>query len=166
MSRGGRSRALPDRKNEVGLDQYQARRHDAWYTHITLAMTALAFLAITRAQLTEWVQYARENKAVILFDSAYEAYIRNPEIPHSIYEIEGAREVAIVRAKQEGAVVVLGSATPSLESWVNAESGKYRPLYLPDRVGGGRLPAIEVVDLRHRPSAAASTDGRRKSWPA
>jgi LL-diaminopimelate aminotransferase len=49
----------------------------------------------TKAQLTEWVAYARKNKAVILFDSAYEAYIRNPDIPHSIYEIEGAREVAI-----------------------------------------------------------------------
>jgi LL-diaminopimelate aminotransferase len=49
----------------------------------------------TKAQLTEWVEYAKKNKAVILFDSAYEAYIRDPEIPHSIYEIEGAREVAI-----------------------------------------------------------------------
>jgi len=49
----------------------------------------------TKAQLTAWVEYARKHKAVILFDSAYEAYIRNPEIPHSIYEIEGAREVAI-----------------------------------------------------------------------
>ncbi len=49
----------------------------------------------TKAQLTAWVQYAQKNNAVILFDSAYEAYIRNPDIPHSIYEIEGAREVAI-----------------------------------------------------------------------
>ena len=49
----------------------------------------------TRAQLSAWVQYARANKALILFDAAYEAFIRNPEIPHSIYEIEGAREVAI-----------------------------------------------------------------------
>lgn len=49
----------------------------------------------TRAQLTEWVAYARQHQAVILFDSAYEAYIRDPEIPHSIYEIEGARDVAI-----------------------------------------------------------------------
>ncbi len=49
----------------------------------------------TRAQLADWVAYARRNKAVILFDSAYEAYIRDPAIPHSIYEIEGAREVAI-----------------------------------------------------------------------
>ncbi len=49
----------------------------------------------TKAQLAAWVAYAKANKAVILFDSAYEAYIRNPAIPHSIYEIEGAREVAI-----------------------------------------------------------------------
>jgi LL-diaminopimelate aminotransferase len=49
----------------------------------------------TRAQLEAWVAYARRHKAVLLFDSAYEAYIRDPKIPHSIYEIEGAREVAI-----------------------------------------------------------------------
>ena len=49
----------------------------------------------TRAQLTAWVNYAKRNKAVILFDSAYEAYIRDPQIPHSIYEIEGARDVAV-----------------------------------------------------------------------
>ena len=49
----------------------------------------------TRAQLAAWVDYAKKNRAVILFDSAYEAYIRDPQIPHSIYEIEGARDVAI-----------------------------------------------------------------------
>jgi len=49
----------------------------------------------TRPQLEAWVAYARANKAIILFDSAYEAYIRDPAVPHSIYEIEGAREVAI-----------------------------------------------------------------------
>lgn len=49
----------------------------------------------TREQLAAWVAYARANKALILFDSAYEAYIRDPEIPHSIYEIPGADEVAI-----------------------------------------------------------------------
>lgn len=49
----------------------------------------------TKAQLTAWVDYARASKAIILFDSAYEAFIRDPEIPHSIYEIPGAREVAI-----------------------------------------------------------------------
>ncbi len=50
---------------------------------------------ITRDELTKWVNYARENKALILFDAAYEAFIRDPELPRSIYEIEGAKEVAI-----------------------------------------------------------------------
>jgi LL-diaminopimelate aminotransferase len=49
----------------------------------------------TKAQLAAWVAYAKKNKAIILFDSAYEAYIRDPQIPHSIYEIEGARDVAL-----------------------------------------------------------------------
>jgi LL-diaminopimelate aminotransferase len=49
----------------------------------------------TKAQLQSWVDYARANKALILFDAAYEAFVRDDEIPHSIYEIEGAREVAI-----------------------------------------------------------------------
>ncbi len=49
----------------------------------------------TREQLKAWVAYARQHKAIILFDSAYEAYIRDPQIPHSIYEIEGARDVAL-----------------------------------------------------------------------
>jgi LL-diaminopimelate aminotransferase len=48
-----------------------------------------------RAALQRWVDYARAHDAVILYDAAYEAYIRDPEVPHSIYEIEGAREVAI-----------------------------------------------------------------------
>ena len=49
----------------------------------------------TREQLAAWVAYAKSNNAIILFDSAYEAYIRDPAIPHSIYEIPGARDVAI-----------------------------------------------------------------------
>ncbi|AQT69012.1 LL-diaminopimelate aminotransferase [Anaerohalosphaera lusitana] len=49
----------------------------------------------TKDQLKKWVDYARENKALILFDAAYEAFISDPNIPHSIYEIDGAEEVAI-----------------------------------------------------------------------
>jgi len=49
----------------------------------------------SKAQLTQWVAYARAEKAVIFFDAAYEAFITESDIPHSIYEIEGAREVAI-----------------------------------------------------------------------
>ena len=50
---------------------------------------------LTKEQLEKWVEYARKNKALILFDGAYEAYISEENIPHSIYEIEGAKEVAI-----------------------------------------------------------------------
>lgn len=49
----------------------------------------------TKEQLEKWVQYAIEHKAVILYDAAYEAFIRDDRIPHSIYEIDGARQVAI-----------------------------------------------------------------------
>ena len=49
----------------------------------------------TRAQLEAWVAYAREHQAVILYDAAYESYISDPAVPHSIYEIPAAREVAI-----------------------------------------------------------------------
>ena len=59
-----------------------------------------------------------------------------------------ARDVALARAREEGAVVVLGSATPSLESWHAAALGRVTRLALPDRVGGGRLPAVQVVDRR------------------
>ncbi len=50
---------------------------------------------ISKSALKQWVDYARENKALILFDAAYESFIRDDELPRSIYEIEGAREVAI-----------------------------------------------------------------------
>ena len=50
---------------------------------------------LTRAQLAEWVAYCRSHGALLLFDAAYEAFIREADVPHSIYEIEGAREVAI-----------------------------------------------------------------------
>ena len=50
---------------------------------------------LTRAQLQRWVDYARRHRTLIVYDSAYEAYIQDTRIPHSIYEMEGAREVAI-----------------------------------------------------------------------
>ena len=87
-----------------------------------------------------------ENLGAIIVDEEHEGSYKQGESPR--YH---AREVAIVRAKNEGAVVVLGSATPSLESWTNATSGKYKLLTLPDRVGGGRLPSIEVVNMRRTP---------------
>ncbi|MBW2038643.1 MAG: primosomal protein N' [Deltaproteobacteria bacterium] len=59
-----------------------------------------------------------------------------------------ARDLALVRAKREGAVVVLGSATPSLESFYNAQRGKFQPLHLTQRVAGGILPQVDIVDLK------------------
>ena len=50
---------------------------------------------MTKGELTQWVRYAQQNKAIIIFDSAYKEYIRTDGIPHSIYEIDGAKEVAI-----------------------------------------------------------------------
>ncbi|HEY2856664.1 MAG TPA: primosomal protein N' [Gemmatimonadaceae bacterium] len=83
------------------------------------------------------------NLGAIIVDEEHESSYKQGEAPR--YH---AREVAIVRARTEGAIVVLGSATPSLESWVNATAGKYRLLALPDRVGGARLPSVGVVDIR------------------
>ncbi|MEO7822632.1 MAG: primosomal protein N' [Gemmatimonadaceae bacterium] len=83
------------------------------------------------------------NLGAIIVDEEHEASYKQGETPR--YH---AREVAIVRARNEGAITVLGSATPSLESWANVTAGKSTLVRLPDRVGGGRLPSIEVTDLR------------------
>ncbi|HJQ20011.1 MAG TPA: primosomal protein N' [Gemmatimonadaceae bacterium] len=79
----------------------------------------------------------------IILDEEHETSYKQGESPR--YH---AREVAIVRARAQGAVVVLGSATPSLESWSNASAKKFGLLSLPERVGQGRLPAVHVVDMR------------------
>ncbi len=94
------------------------------------------------------------NLGAIIVDEEHETSYKQGETPR--YH---AREVAIVRARLEGAIVVLGSATPSLESWANAESGKYRLLNLPDRVGGGKLPRIAIVDLRRRRDPTEPREG-------
>jgi primosomal protein N' (replication factor Y) len=59
-----------------------------------------------------------------------------------------ARDLAVLRARQTGAVVVLGSATPAMETYGGAQSGRYRLLTLAERVGAGRLPRVDVVDMR------------------
>ncbi len=59
-----------------------------------------------------------------------------------------ARDVAVLRTKQAEATLLLGSATPSLESFYNAEKGKFRLLHLPERIEGKPLPRVEVVDAK------------------
>jgi primosomal protein N' (replication factor Y) len=80
---------------------------------------------------------------LIIVDEEHEASYKQEESPR--YH---ARDVAVVRAKLEGAPVVLGSATPSLESYANAAAGKYRLVALPARIGPRGLPNVEVVDRR------------------
>jgi len=60
-----------------------------------------------------------------------------------------ARDMAVVRARIEGCPVVLASATPSLESFINAEGGRYRHLKLASRHGVAELPTVQLIDLRH-----------------
>jgi primosomal protein N' (replication factor Y) (superfamily II helicase) len=62
-----------------------------------------------------------------------------------------ARDLAVYRGRLERAVVVLGSATPSLETWQRANEGRYRRLSLPERVGGGTLPTVRLVDMNQQP---------------
>ena len=62
-----------------------------------------------------------------------------------------ARDLAVYRGRVEGLPVLLGSATPSLESWQHAQQGRYRRLLLPQRIGGGALPAVRMLDMTALP---------------
>lgn len=84
-----------------------------------------------------------EHVGVVIVDEEHESSYKQSETPR--YH---AREAAIVRARAEGAVVVLGSATPSLESWERAERGQSIRLTLPVRAAGAVLPPVAVVDMR------------------
>ncbi|MEJ2677743.1 MAG: primosomal protein N' [Gemmatimonadota bacterium] len=84
----------------------------------------------------------------IVVDEEHESSYKQSEAPR--YH---AREVAVMRARLEDAACVLGSATPSLESWYNASIDKYRLLELPERIEGRPLPEVRIVDLRSRNDA-------------
>ncbi|HXX00312.1 MAG TPA: primosomal protein N', partial [Candidatus Acidoferrales bacterium] len=81
--------------------------------------------------------------ALIIVDEEHDSSYKQEETPR--YH---ARDVAVMRAKMAGAVVVLGSATPSLESYFNATKNKYALVELPDRVEQRPLPEVEIVDMR------------------
>jgi len=81
--------------------------------------------------------------ALIIVDEEQDSSYKQEETPR--YH---ARDVAVMRAKMTGAVVVLGSATPSLESYYNAKKNKYALVELPDRVEKRPLPEVEIVDMR------------------
>ena len=81
--------------------------------------------------------------ALIIVDEEHDASYKQEETPR--YH---ARDVAVMRAKMADAVVALGSATPSLESYFNAKKDKYALIELPDRVEQRPLPEVEIVDMR------------------
>jgi primosomal protein N' (replication factor Y) len=81
--------------------------------------------------------------ALVIVDEEQDPSYKQEEMPR--YH---ARDVAVMRAKMANAVVVLGSATPSLESYFNAKKNKYTLLELPDRVEKRPLPEVEIIDMR------------------
>jgi primosomal protein N' (replication factor Y) len=84
-----------------------------------------------------------ERLGLIIVDEEHDGSYKQEETPR--YH---ARDVAVMRAKSEETVVVLGSATPSLESWANAERGRYALIEMRERVMGRPLPEVELVDMR------------------
>jgi primosomal protein N' (replication factor Y) len=84
-----------------------------------------------------------QNLGLIVVDEEHESSYRQQESPYY-----NARDVAIVRAQKESAGVVLGSATPSLESFHNARTGKYQLLTLPERIAARPMAAATIVDMR------------------
>jgi len=113
-----------------------AERHAQWwrirdgFARVVIGARSAVFAPIT-------------DLGLLVVDEEHEASYKQEESPR--YH---ARDVAVVRAKLEGAPVVLGSATPSLESYANAVKGKYRRLVLPARIGPRGLPRVEIVDRR------------------
>ncbi len=83
------------------------------------------------------------NLGLVIVDEEHDGSYKQEENPR--YH---GRDVAVMRAKLHGAVVVLGSATPSLESWSNAERGRYELVTMTRRVADRPLPAVDLVDMR------------------
>ena len=85
-----------------------------------------------------------KNLGLIVVDEEHESSYRQQESPYY-----NARDVAIVRAQKESATVVLGSATPSLESFHNARKGKYQLLTLPERIAARPMATARIIDMRN-----------------
>ncbi|MFL6538406.1 MAG: primosomal protein N', partial [Chthoniobacterales bacterium] len=114
----------------------EGERHDEWqkinsgHARIVIGARSAVFAPL-------------ENLGLIVVDEEHETSYKQEDAPR--YH---ARDVAVVRAKMEGAAIVLGSATPSLESYFNATTGKYRLSTLTQRVDNCEMPLIRIVDLR------------------
>ncbi len=114
----------------------EGERHDEWYKiHEGRADIVIGARSAIFAPL--------ENLGIIIVDEEHEPSYKQEESPR--YQ---ARDLAVVRAKIEGCVCLLGSATPSLESFENAQSGKYELLQMTKRTDGKSMPLIRIVDMR------------------
>ncbi len=91
------------------------------------------------------------NLGLIVIDEEHETTFKQETAPR--YH---ARDVAVKRAQVEGVPVILGSATPALESWHNSEVGRYTRLTLAKRVGDRPMPEVSLIDLRHEPPKMGS----------
>ena len=111
-------------------------RHDEWFKiHENRADIVIGARSAIFAPL--------ENIGLIIVDEEHEPSYKQEEAPR--YQ---ARDLAVVRAKLEGSAVLLGTATPSLETYENAKSGKYELLKMLRRTDGKSLPLIRIVDMR------------------
>jgi primosomal protein N' (replication factor Y) (superfamily II helicase) len=111
-------------------------RHDEWYRlHRGAARVAIGARSAVFAPV--------QRLGLIVVDEEHEISYKQEETPR--YH---ARDLAVVRAQMEKCAIVLGSATPSLESFHNVRTGKYRLLRLTTRVDDRRMPLIRIVDLR------------------
>lgn len=114
----------------------EGERHDEWHKiHSGAARIVIGARSAIFAPL--------ENLGLIVVDEEHETSYKQDEAPR--YH---ARDVAVYRAALERCAVLLGSATPSLESYHNARTGKYRLLEMPSRIDDRGMPLIRVVDLR------------------
>jgi primosomal protein N' (replication factor Y) (superfamily II helicase) len=111
-------------------------RHDEWHR---IARSGARIVIGARSA----VFAPLEKLGLIIVDEEHEASYKQDTVPR--YH---GRDVAVMRAHLEGCAVLLGSATPSLESWRNTQTGKYRLLTLPQRIDDRRLPLVRVVDMR------------------
>jgi primosomal protein N' (replication factor Y) (superfamily II helicase) len=142
---------------EIGLTPAAAAQLDATFGN----RVALLHSALTPAERSEqWHRIRRgeapivvgtrsaifapvPNLGLILIDEEHDQSYKQEETPRY-----NARDVAVMRAKLLGAPIVLGSATPSLESWQNSEAGKYKRITMAERVNNRPLPGVELVDMR------------------
>ncbi|MBV8267880.1 MAG: primosomal protein N' [Planctomycetaceae bacterium] len=99
---------------------------------------------------------------LIVIDEEHEATFKQESTPR--YH---ARDVAVKRAQLERVPILLGSATPALETWRNAELGRYVRLPMRERVGARPMPAVELIDLRHeRPALGGLSEPLRRAMAA